>query len=95
VKPGLISIFKTIKENQHYFKKSDFEHMFEAYDFFEAKGGNQIPYTYLVQALEKIGIKYEKDEFLTKYPQFKLDRMVKKLDFINIMEAEYKKKISV
>ena len=94
MKPGLILIFKALKEKQHYFKKTDFEQMFEAYDFFESKGGNQIPYTYLMQALEKISISYEKEEFLTKYPQFKLDRMVKKIDFINIMEAEYKKKIT-
>ena len=69
--------------------------MFDAYDFFESKGGNQIPYTYLMQGLEKINIKYEKEEFLNKYPQFKLDRVVKKIDFINIMEAEYKKQIGV
>ena len=47
-----------MRENQHFFKKSDFEHMFDSYDFFESKGGNQIPYTYLIQGLEKINIKY-------------------------------------
>ena len=69
--------------------------MFDSYDFFESKGGNQIAYPYLMQALEKINIKYQKQQFLNKYPQFKLDRMVKKIDFINIMESEYKKKIIV
>lgn len=48
---------------------------------------NEIAYTYLIQALEKINVKYSKEEFLNLYPQFKLDRIVKKLDFINIMEA--------
>ena len=47
-----------MKESNHYFKKSDFEHMFDSYDFFESKGGNQIAYPFLVQALEKINIKY-------------------------------------
>ena len=93
MKEGLIAIFKAIKDNQHYFKKSDFEHMFEAYDFFEAKGGNQVPYIYLMQGLEKINVSYDKETFLNTYPQFKLDRLVKKLDFINIMEGEYKQKI--
>lgn len=51
VKEGLVSILKSMKENQSYFKKSDFEHMFESYDFFESKGGNQIPYSSLIQAL--------------------------------------------
>lgn len=67
--------------------------MFESYDFFSAKGGNQIPFTSLMQALEKINVVYTREEFLNTYPQFKLDRTVKKLDFINIMESEYKKKI--
>ena len=40
-----------------------------------------------MQALEKINVVYRKEEFLDLYPQFKLDRMVKKMDFINIMEA--------
>ena len=40
-----------MKEGQNFYKKSDFEHMFDSYDFFESKGGNQIPYIYLVQAL--------------------------------------------
>jgi hypothetical protein len=95
VKEGLVAIFKNMKDSQNYFKKSDFEHMFDSYDFFESKGGNQIPYTYLVQALQRISINYQKENFLSKYPQFKLDRLVKKLDFINIMENEYKKKISI
>ncbi len=33
---------------------------------------------------------YEKERFLEKYPQFKLDRMVGKLEFVNVMELEYK-----
>ena len=48
-----------------------------------------------MHALEKINIRYTKEEFLNAYPQFKLDRTVKKLDFINIMEGEYKKKIKM
>ena len=67
--------------------------MFDSYDIFESKGGNQIPYTYLIQALEKINVRLTREEFLDKYPEFKLDRMVKKIDFINIMDGEYKKKI--
>lgn len=67
--------------------------MFESYDFFSSKGGNMIPFTSLVQALERINVHYSREEFLAAYPQFKLDRAVKKLDFINIMETEYKKKI--
>lgn len=51
VKEGLVGIFKSMKENQTFFKKTDFEHMFQSYDFFESKGGNQIPFTNLIQAL--------------------------------------------
>ena len=69
--------------------------MFESYDFFSSKGGNQIPYTSLMQALQKINVHYTKEDFLNAYPQFKLDRTVKKLDFINIMESEYRKKIKI
>jgi hypothetical protein len=54
-----------------------------------------VPFTSLMQALEKINVHYTKEEFLNAYPQFKLDRTVKKLDFINIMEGEYKKKIKL
>ena len=93
MREGLISILKGMKEKQSFYKKSDFENMFESYDFFSSRGGNQIPYTSLIQALDKINIHYSKEEFLNLYPQFKLDRVVKKLDFINVMEAEYKKKI--
>lgn len=35
--------------------------MFESYDFFESKGGNQIPYPNLMQALEKINVKHSKE----------------------------------
>jgi Ca2+-binding EF-hand superfamily protein len=93
VKEGLAGILRSMKEKQPFFRKSDFESMFESYDFFSEKGGNQIPFTSLVQALEKINVSYTREEFLNAYPQFKLDRTVKKLDFINIMENEYKKKI--
>lgn len=95
VKEGLAAILRSMKEKQPFFKKSDFESMFESYDFFSSKGGNQIPFTSLIQALEKVNVRYTREEFLEAYPQFKLDRTVKKLDFINIMEAEYKKKIKL
>ena len=52
--------------------------MFESYDFFSSKGGNQVPYTSLMQALEKINVHYSKEDFLNTYPQFKLDRTVTK-----------------
>lgn len=35
--------------------------MFESYDFFESKGGNQISFTSLMQALEKININYSRE----------------------------------
>ena len=44
----------------------------------------------LVQALKRITIEYTKEQFLEKYQRFKLDKMVNKNDFVNIMEAEYK-----
>lgn len=93
VKEGLAAILRAMKDKQTFFKKSDFESMFESYDFFSSKGGNQIPFTSLVQALDRINVHYTREDFLAAYPQFKLDRAVKKLDFINIMETEYRKKI--
>lgn len=95
VKEGLANIFRAMKEKQSFFKKTDFEDMFDSYDFFSSLGGNQIPFTSLVHALGKLNIHYTREEFLEAYPQFKLDRMVKKLDFVNIMEAEYKKKLKL
>ena len=86
----MAEILKQIKNKSTYFKKTDFEQMFDSYNFFEEKADNKIPYNYLIQGLRRITVKYEKQQFLEKYPKFKLDRMVSKLEFVNIMETEYK-----
>ena len=46
-----------------------------------------------MQALSLINIHYEQEEFLNKYPQFKLEKGVKKSDFATIMDSEYRKKL--
>lgn len=67
--------------------------MFDSFDIFGDKGNGQAPYIYLIQALGHIGVQYSHEEFLNKYPQFKLEKGVRKSDFANIMDAEYKRKI--
>lgn len=59
--------------------------MFDGYDFVE-KGGQQIHYKNIIQALENINIPYSHESFLQKYPQFKLGKYVKKDDFVSLME---------
>ena len=93
VKEEMIQILKQMKDKKHYFKKIDFEAMFESYDVFGDKGNGQVPYPSLIQALTHLNIHYSQEDFLNKYPQFKLEKGVKKLDFANIMDAEYRKKI--
>lgn len=60
VKQGMAEILKHIKNKTTYFKKHDFEHMFDSYNFFEEKADNKIPYNYLIQALRRITVNYEK-----------------------------------
>lgn len=67
--------------------------MFDSYDVFGDKGNGQVNYADLMQALTYINVHYSQEEFLNKYPQFKLEKGVKKSDFANIMDAEYKKKL--
>lgn len=93
VKEEMVQILKKMKEKTHYFKKADFEAMFDCYDMFGDKGNGQVAYTYLMQALTHINLHYSQEEFVGKYPQFKLEKGVKKSDFANIMEGEYKKKL--
>ena len=82
-----------MKEKNNFFKKSDFEVMFDSYDAFGNKGNGQIPYTYLLQALNQLNIHISKEDFLLAYPQFKLEKGVKKADFVSILDTEYRKKI--
>lgn len=82
-----------MKEKLHYFKKIDFEAMFDSLDAFGDKGTGQIPYQYLIQSLGHINVNYSHEEFLKKYPQFKLEKGIRKSEFASIMDAEYKKKI--
>lgn len=67
--------------------------MFDCYDIFGDRGTGQVPYTYLMQALTHINVTYSQPDFVNKYPQFKLDKGVKKSDFVSIMDSEYRKKI--
>lgn len=82
----MIAILKKMKEKTHYFKKIDFQAMFDSFDVFGDKGTGQVPYLYLLQALGHINVVYTQDQFLNKYPQFKLEKGVKKGDFANIMD---------
>ncbi len=50
-----------------------------------------VPYNCLIQALKRITIEYTREEFLEKYPKFKLDKFVVKAEFVNILENQYKK----
>ena len=93
VKEEMVQVLKKLKEKTYYFKKADFEAMFDSYDVFGDKGNGQVPYPYLIQALTHINVDYSQEEFLSAYPQFKLEKGVKKSDFANIMDAEYKKKL--
>ncbi len=89
----MISILKKMKQKTHYFKKADFQAMFDSFDVFGDKGTGLIPYLYLMQSLGHLNVHYTQQQFLNKYPQFKLEKGVKKSDFANIMDSEYKKKI--
>lgn len=89
----MVSILQKMKDKQYYYRKADFEMIFDGYDVFGTHGNGQISYIFLMQALKNLNINYEQEEFVNKYPQFKLDKGVKKSDFVNIMDGEYKKKI--
>lgn len=82
---------KKLKKGEKFFSKADFETMFDNYDFFEKgeKGGQEVHYKAILQALENINIKMTHEVFLQKYPQFKLGKYVKKDDFVGIMDKEY------
>lgn len=67
--------------------------MFDSLDAFLDKGNGQIPYQYLIQSLGHINVNYTQEDFLKKYPQFKLEKGIKKSEFASIMDSEYKKKI--
>lgn len=56
----MAEILKHIKSKSTYLKKTDFEQMFDSYNFFEEKADNKIPYNYLIQGLRRITVKYEK-----------------------------------
>lgn len=60
--------------------------MFDSYDIFDSKGNGQIPYSSLIQALTHVNVHYSKEDFLNAYPQFKLEKGVKRSDFVNIMD---------
>lgn len=52
--------------------------MFDSFDAFGDKGSGLIPYQYLIQALGHINVNYTQEEFVKKYPQFKLEKGVRK-----------------
>jgi Ca2+-binding EF-hand superfamily protein len=83
-----------IKEKEKYFKKSDIEAMYDSFNFFEGRG-EFVTYEHLLDGMKSIGISCSKQDFLEKYPQYKLDRHISKLDFIKIIEQYYNKHISV
>lgn len=58
VKEEMVAILKKMKEKTHYFKRTDFEAMFDSFDIFGDKGNGQAPYIYLIQALGHINIHY-------------------------------------
>ena len=60
VKDEMICILKKMKEKKDFFKKTDFEAMFDSYDIFDNKGNGQIPYIYLIQALTHVNVHYAK-----------------------------------
>lgn len=68
----MIAILKKMKEKNYYFKKIDFQAMFDSFDIFGDKGNGQAPYPYLIQALGHMNVHYTQEQFLAKYPQFKL-----------------------
>ena len=88
----MIAILKKMKEKTNYFKKLDFQAMFDSFDVFGDKGSGHVPYLYLLQALGHINVHYTQEQFLNRYPQFKLEKGVKKSDFANIMDTQYKRK---
>lgn len=45
-----------------------------------------VTYNCLIQALRRITIEYTKEEFLEKYPKFKLEKFVVKAEFVTILE---------
>ena len=58
VKEEMVQVLKKLKEKTYYFKKADFEAMFDSYDVFGDKGNGQVPYPYLIQALTHINVDY-------------------------------------
>ena len=56
----MISLLKKMKEKNNYFKKSDFQAIFDSYDIFDNKGNGQIPYVYLMQSLTHINVHISK-----------------------------------
>lgn len=54
----MIKILEKIKDKQYFFKKLDYENIFDGYDIFGTHGNGQISYIYLIQALENMNICY-------------------------------------
>jgi Ca2+-binding EF-hand superfamily protein len=63
VKEEMIEILKKQKSKENdYFKRSDFEHIFDTFDIFDERGTREISKQYLIQALKYINIHYTLDE---------------------------------
>lgn len=88
IRADMLATLKKLKKGERYFHKSDFEVMFDSYDFIE-KGGQQVHFLSIVQSLNNLNVPITQEAFLQKYPQFKLGKYVKKEDFVSILEKEY------
>jgi hypothetical protein len=82
----MVQTLRGLKEKKAYFKREDFEGMFESHD---ALGEGEVGFWLLNQGLDKLGVRYSESEFLERYPIYKIGRMVKREDYIRILEKEY------
>ena len=90
VKAGFLSVLKRLKSGDRFFKKFDFEDMFENYNFFEDRNRNKVHVDNLVQCLSNINLEIDLEALKKKYNELEgITHLDKKL-FVSVLEKEYK-----
>ena len=94
-KTFLIDLLKKSKKDEkghlrvssEHLGKGDYEAMFDTYDILNLKA---IPYVYLVQALQTVGVTSPEEILKSKYPDIKESAMVGKKLFVSVLSAEHR-----
>ena len=76
-----------LKAGAEHLDKTDYEAMFDTYDVINLKA---IPYGYLLQALQAVGVVNAHDVLKGKYPDIKETAMIGKKLFVSVLSAEHR-----